>query len=153
MIVFDLACHPVGHCFEGWFGSSEDFAAQQSRGLVSCPECGSTDVTKAPMAPSVGRKGNQLSISPPIQAVSGGAPSTEAVRLMQALHAMQTKVLQDSRWVGDGFAEHSRAMHYGERETESIHGEATLQEARELLEEGIEIAPLPFPVAPPGTNN
>ena len=59
MIVFDLACS-AGHRFEGWFGSSQDFAAQQDRGLVECPQCGCARITKAPMAPAVARKGNQL---------------------------------------------------------------------------------------------
>lgn len=155
MIVFDLECRANGHRFEGWFGSSEDFAAQQERGLVSCPQCGSADVAKAPMAPNVGRKGNQLAPvqAPAQQPMSKGAMPPEAIRMMQALAAMQAEALKSSRWVGDRFAEESRAMHYGEREVETIHGQATLEEAKALYEEGIEVAPLPFPVAPPGETN
>lgn len=155
MIVFDLECRASGHRFEGWFGSSEDFASQQERGLVACPHCGSGDIVKAPMAPKVGRKGNQLETASPAkpQAVQGGKLPPEALKIMQALAVMQAEALKHSRWVGENFAEESRAMHYGEREAESIHGQATLEEAQELLEEGIAVAPLPFPVAPPGKAN
>ena len=167
MITFDLHCRAAGHRFEGWFGSSDDYARQQERGLVSCPQCGSVDVVKAPMAPNVARKGNQLTLPPvassPIasgtavpvqsQAMSKGAIPPEALKVMQAMAMMQTKALEKSHWVGDRFAEKSRAMHYGESEPEAIHGQATVKEAIELLEEGIEVAPLPFPVAPPGEAN
>ena len=162
MIVFDLECRAGGHRFEGWFGSSDDFADQQDRGLLMCPECGSAEVVKAPMAPKLARKGNQLPSGPKAparpqpmspQPMSRGAMPPEAVKMMRALHAMQTEALKDSRWVGDRFAEQSRAMHYGERDVETIHGEATLEEATALYEEGIEVAPLPFPVAPPGEAN
>ena len=156
MIVYDLECRTSGHRFEGWFSSSEDFAAQAARGLVTCPHCGSHDVAKAVMAPNVGRKGNQLRPSPggDRQAMSKGAPlPPEAVKMMQKLAALQAEALKESRWVGDSFADDARAMHYGERDLESIHGQATLQEAKELLEEGISVAPLPFPVAPPGKAN
>lgn len=156
MIVFDLECRAGGHRFEGWFGSSEDYAAQSERGLVACPQCGSVDVAKAPMTPNIGRKGNQLAAAPaatPPVAVSSDAMPPEAARMMQALAEMQAKVLANSRWVGEKFADQSRAMHYGERDAEPIHGQATLAEARDLLEEGIAVAPLPFPVAPPGEAN
>jgi len=159
MIVFDLECRAGGHRFEGWFGSSEDYAQQQQRGLVSCPECGSCAIDKAPMSPNITRKGNQLpaAVSAPAaqkpQAMSKGAMPPEAVRMMQALARMQARALEKSRWVGESFADETRAMHYGERDAEAIHGQATLEEARELLEEGIDVAPLPFPVAPPGEAN
>lgn len=155
MIVFDLECRLAGHRFEGWFASSDDFARQQESGLVTCPGCGSADVIKAPMAPSVSRKGNQADSpsAPPSRAVANATLPPEAVKMMNALAKMQAEALKQSRWVGDGFAEQSRAMHYGERDAESIHGETTLAEARELLEEGIEIAPLPFPVAAPDETN
>ncbi len=160
MITFDLECRLGGHRFEGWFGSSGDYACQQERGLVACPECGSADIIKAPMAPNIARKGNQLAQLPaPVEApakqqpMSMGAMPPEAVKMMQALASMQAKALEQSRWVGESFADETRAMHYGEREAQAIHGQATLEEAMELLEEGIEVAPLPFPVAPPGEAN
>jgi hypothetical protein len=156
MIVFDLECRSGGHRFEGWFGSSEDFASQQGRGLVSCPECGSVDVGKAVMAPKVGRKGNQGGEVVPAQRESvsnGPALPPEAVKMMKKLANMQAEALKESKWVGDKFADDARAMHYGEREMENIHGQATLAEAKELHDEGIEVAPLPFPVTPPGKAN
>lgn len=156
MIVFDLECRTGGHRFEGWFGSSEDFASQQDRGLVTCPECGSYDVGKAVMAPNVGRKGNQAGAQLPAQreTVSNGPPMPpEAVKMMKKLAKMQAEALKDSKWVGEKFAEDARAMHYGERDAESIHGQATLEEAKELHEEGIAVSPLPFPVAPPEKSN
>jgi hypothetical protein len=155
VIVFDLECRLARHRFEGWFGSSDDFAQQQQRGLVSCPQCGSGDVVKALMAPSIGRKGNQITAAPgaDAQPMSGGKLSPEALTMMQAMASMQAEALKDSRWVGNGFAEQSRAMHYGEKDRESIHGEASREQAKALIEEGIDVAPLPFPVAPPEKAN
>ena len=155
MIVYELACRPSGHSFEGWFGSSSDFDAQQERGLVACPECGSCDIDKAPMAPNLARKGNQLSapIKSETAPVAGGRLPPQAVATMQAMAAMQAEALKQSRWVGGEFAEVSREIHYGEREAETIHGQATAEQARDLVEEGITIAPLPFPVAPPDEAN
>ena len=156
MIVFDLECRVGGHRFEGWFGSSDDFAHQQDRGLVTCPECGSFDVGKAVMAPNVGRKGNRGGAARPPhhEVVSNGPPlPPEAVKMMKKLAKMQAEALRESKWVGDKFADDARAMHYGERDQESIHGQATLGEAKALHEEGIAVSPLPFPVAPPGKAN
>jgi hypothetical protein len=148
VIVFDLAC-PGGHRFEGWFASSEDYAGQRERGLVTCPHCGSAEVGKAPMAPAVPRKGNQLAAVKAAQSVVGGTLSPGAHAVMAKLAELQAQALKQSRWVGKDFAEHSREMHYGERDTETIHGQATLEEAKGLLEEGIAVMPLPFPIAPP----
>ena len=158
MIVFDLECRSGGHRFEGWFGSSDDYAHQQERGLVSCPECGSAAIGKAVMAPAVGRKGSQQGGESRFPAAPGAmtnGPSLppEAVKMMQKLASMQAEALKQSRWVGESFTEDARAMHYGEREQESIHGQATLAQAKELAEEGIPVAPLPFPVTPPDKAN
>jgi hypothetical protein len=169
MIVFDLLCDE-GHRFEGWFGSSAEFERQQGAGFVACPQCGSVSVGKAVMAPAIGRKGNQLpaaapqSAQPTATAVAKPVPMTpvpmtrtplppEAVQMMRALAQMQTKALEQSRWVGGSFAEDARAMHYGERDHETIHGQATAEEATALIEEGIAVMPLPFPVVPPGEAN
>ena len=150
MIVFDLSCQ-AGHRFEGWFGSSQDFAGQQARGLVTCPECGSPEVDKAPMAPAVPRKGNRQQPAPQHhkQAMTRGPMPPEVAEALQKLAEAQAKALKASKWVGESFAEQSRAMHYGERPPETIHGQATPEEAIELFEEGVPVAPLPFPVAPP----
>ncbi len=170
MIVFDLECRALGHRFEGWFGSSDDFTVQQQRGLVGCPQCGSPDVIKAPMAPNIGRKGNQISAAPaesrpsppasvaspvsaPVVPMSAGTLPPEAMKLMQAMAKLQAEALKQSRWVGDKFADSARAMHYGESDVEAIHGQTTIEEAQDLLDEGIEVAPLPFPVAVPDQTN
>ncbi|WAT18430.1 DUF1178 family protein [Aurantiacibacter sp. MUD11] len=154
MIVFDLSCDN-GHRFEGWFGSSEDFVSQKERGLVSCPQCGSDAVSKAPMAPAVGKKGNQQPAMPNAKGknVSNAPMTPEVAEALEQLAKAQAKALENSTWVGKDFAEQSRAMHYGEREHEAIHGEASLEEARELLDEGVPVAPLPLPVAPPDDVN
>jgi hypothetical protein len=153
MIVFDLHCDH-GHRFEGWFGSSGDFDTQQDRGLVVCPECGSAVVGKAPMAPAVPRKGNRVEQADRRTApMTSGEIPAEVRKAMKALAEAQKKALAQSKWVGDGFAEESRAMHYGEKDLEAIHGKATLKEAKELLDEGIEVAPLPFPIAEPDKLN
>lgn len=152
MIVFDLSC-PAGHRFEGWFGSSVDYANQHDRGLVTCPQCGSAEVVKAPMAPAVPRKGNQVVATGPAQPVLGGSLPSEAKVMLTKLAQLQSDALKQSRWVGKDFAEQSRAMHYGEREVETIHGQTTPDQATELVEEGIAVMPLPFPVAPPDDLN
>lgn len=150
MIVFDLSCDG-GHRFEGWFASSEDFASQHGGGLVNCPQCGSAVVEKAPMAPSVPRKGNQQAAVRPDdkKTMARGPMPPEVAEALRHLAQAQARALAGSQWVGDRFAEQSRAMHYGDRDPETIHGQATLEEAQELFEEGIPVAPLPFPVAPP----
>ena len=151
MIVFDLSC-AGGHRFEGWFGSSADYDDQQARGLVACPHCGSADVAKAPMAPAVPAKGNTRQDVLPPQAAQPMANTPMPPQVQQALAALakaQAEALKKSTWVGDKFADESRAMHYGERDEAPIHGQATLAEAKALIEEGVPVAPLPFPVAPP----
>jgi hypothetical protein len=150
MIVYDLCC-AAGHRFEGWFGSSADYDAQHERGLVACPQCGSAAVDKAPMAPAVPMKGNrQVERKQP---VAGGTLPREAAAMLRDLAEMQAEALKASTWVGEAFAEQSRAIHYGEREPEAIHGQASADDARELAEEGIAIAPLLFPVAAPDELN
>ena len=171
MIVFDLECSggecPGGaHRFEGWFKSSEDFASQQDRGLVACPRCGSADVAKAPMAPRLARKGNQaVAIRPANPSPASETPAAksevmaspslppEAVAALHALAKIQAEAIKTSRWVGDKFADHSRAMHYGDADHTAIHGQATREEARDLLDEGIMVAPLLIPIAPPDEIN
>lgn len=150
MIVFDLSC-AEGHRFEGWFASSKAFADQQARGLVGCPQCGSGEVVKAPMAPAVPAKRNSRHDATP-QPVANRLPP-EVRKAMHALAQAQARALENSTWVGDAFAEQSRAMHYGERDHASIYGKATPDEAQSLAEEGIPVAPLPFPLTPPDELN
>lgn len=143
MIIFDLKCAPQGHVFEAWFGSSEEYEAQRARGLVSCPLCGSGEIDKAPMAPAVGAKGNQA---------DGPAPA-QMKALLGAMADAQKKLLETSEHVGPRFADEARAIHLGEAEARAIHGQATAQQADELREEGVPVAPLPFPVIPPDETN
>ncbi|NBB25384.1 DUF1178 family protein [Porphyrobacter sp. SLTP] len=151
MIVFDLSCHE-GHRFEGWFASSTDYADQQARGLLACPFCGSAEVSKAPMAPAVPAKGNaRQEVLPPEapRQVANTPMPPEVQKALTALAKAQAAALKNSTWVGDKFAEETRKMHYGERDEAPIHGQASLAEAKALIEEGVRVAPLPFPVAPP----
>lgn len=128
MIVFDLQCRDGCETFEAWFRSNADFEEQSGRGLVQCPFCFSANIAKAPMAPSVPRKQNNG---------------------IARLAAAQADMLRHSRWVGDAFAETARAIHGGEIAPEQVHGNATLEQARLLVDEGVPVAPLPFPVPPP----
>jgi hypothetical protein len=152
MIVFDLHC-TSGHRFEGWFGSSSDFTDQQARGLLACPSCGSAEVSKAPMAPAVPAKGNvRQEVLPPETAQQQLANTPLPPKVQKALKALakaQADALKNSTWVGDKFAEETRKMHYGERDEALIHGQASLAEAKSLIDEGVPVASLPFPVAPP----
>jgi hypothetical protein len=162
MIAFDLICSG-GHRFEGWFASSSDFDAQQSNGLLICPVCDDLIVRKALSVPNVGRKGNQAIVAPasapvPAEPVSGeviNAPSLPPAMLevMQKLAEAQSEMLKESHWVGREFAETARAIHYGEEADRLIHGETSQDEAEALADEGIAIAPLPFPVIPPTAKN
>ncbi|KQM13028.1 DUF1178 family protein [Novosphingobium sp. Leaf2] len=169
MIVYDLQCQDALHRFEGWFKSSDDFVRQQERGLVTCPHCGAADVAKAVQAPRLARKGNQLGAPQrstrdkatgaapgdpmPSTPVANAPLPPQAVEMIKVLATLQAKVLQSSRYVGERFVDDARAMHYGEREAEAIHGQATIAEAQELLEEGIAVAPLPLPIVPPDQAN
>lgn len=159
MIVFDLRCGAHGHPFEAWFGSSADYDDQQARGLIACPLCGGTDVMKAPMAPAVPAKGNRqaggahpVAMVPDSQAAA--APDMAKMKaVMERLAAAQRDALKDSQWVGRDFADTARAIHYGEQDAARIHGEVAPDEARALIEEGVPVAPLPFPVIPPKAQN
>ncbi|MFZ9396421.1 MAG: DUF1178 family protein [Erythrobacter sp.] len=154
MIVYDLICDQ-GHRFEGWFGSSADFAQQHERELVSCPSCASVEVTKAPMAPAVPAKSNTREDAPrpARQQVASQTMPPEVQQALAKLAEAQARALKQSTWVGDKFADVSRKMHYGEADEKPIHGRASLDEAKGLVEEGISVAPLPFPVAPPDELN
>lgn len=156
MIVFDLSCDK-GHRFEGWFGSSADYEDQRARGLLVCPACGSGDVNKAPMAPAVPAKGNSrqevLPPAEPAQLMANAPMPPQVQKALAALAKAQAEALKGSTWVGDKFAEETRKMHYGERDEAPIHGQASLAEAKALIEEGVPVAPLPFPVAPPDKLN
>ncbi len=141
MIVFDLRCARDGHVFEAWFASSAAFDDQKARGLLACPSCGTDEIEKAMMAPNVAPKGNR------------GVARAEAKALLAKLATAQARALAGSRWVGGEFAAEARAMHAGDKPDAPIHGQASVAEARQLVEEGVPIAPLPLPVTPPETVN
>lgn len=137
MIRFSLVCDK-DHEFEAWFRSNDDFDTQSRRGFVECPACGSKKVGKALMAPSVstGRKKEQI-------ALAMGEAQKQA---LAQLKAMAAKVRESADYVGDKFAEEARKIHFGESEARGIYGEATLDEARSLAEDGVEFMPIPvFP--------
>lgn len=131
MIVFDLQCGDCADVFEAWFRSGADFEDQARRGLVQCPVCQSARVVKAPMAPRVPRK------------------SGDALSPLAKLAAVQAKILENSEWVGDRFAEEARAIHVGDSQSRAVHGNATAAEAKSLIDDGVPVAPLPLPVVPP----
>jgi hypothetical protein len=156
MIVFDLQCEQK-HVFEIWFGSTSDYEDQRARKLVSCPYCGSTTVEKALMAPRLSKKSNQQLVPVVSQeptAQSQSAPTPEQVKqALQALAAAQAKALEGSSYVGMRFVDEARAMHDGEIDQRPIHGHASPDEAKALIEEGVAVAPLPFPILPPDSVN
>lgn len=142
MIRYTLICDR-DHEFDGWFASSDGFDAQVAAGEVLCPHCGTDRVTKGLMAPNIA-KGRANAIETPPQAAL-------AQKMSMMMLALKKHVEENCDYVGDAFAEEARRIHYGETEHRDIYGEATLDEARELIEEGVEVAPLP--VVPPRSAN
>lgn len=151
MIVFDLKCEAGGHVFEAWFADSKAFEEQKSRGLLTCPICGDHNIGKAAMAAAVPRKGNAGSDNTVAAAANVDDGQTKA--MLSALAAAQEKLLQGSQWVGRQFDSQARAMDAGEIEKTTIHGEVTREEAKALVEDGIAVSPLPFPIVPPEKRN
>jgi hypothetical protein len=156
MKVLDLQCEHQ-HEFEGWFGSEDDFQSQLSRHLVECPVCASHQVVKRLSAPRLNLSGAR-ELAPPAPAQhaegkSGSAPDLVAhdtpdpARLQAAWLKMVRHVMANTVDVGDKFAEEARKIHYGETAERQIRGQASAQETRELLEEGIAVMPLPIPEA------
>ena len=142
MIRYALACDQH-HSFEAWFGSSGDFDDQQARGLVDCPLCGSKAVHKQIMAPAVAgtkRKGRD----------DAPAQGQNHAMMMEAMSRIRRHVEETFDDVGDAFATEARAIHEGRSEDRGIYGQATGKEVRELVEDGVPIAPLP-PEAPKKT--
>jgi len=133
MIRYALVCEHE-HGFEGWFGSSADYEDQQARGLVDCPACGSKAVRKQIMAPAVA--GTKRSVR------EGGGPPTQAM-MMEAMGRIRRHVEDTFDDVGDSFAREARAIHEGRAEERGIYGQATSQEVRDLVEDGVPIAPMP----------
>ena len=155
MIRYSLICERK-HDFEIWFKNSADYDKQADRGLVTCPACGSAEVEKALMAPALGR-GTKKDVHVP---VAESAPTAEAPvpvenktpvamispqehEFRAKLKELREHLTKNADNVGAKFPEEARKMHYGESEHRSIYGEASPQEAKELLDEGVELHPLP----------
>ncbi len=156
MIRYSLACERR-HTFEIWFKNSADYDKQSRRGLVTCPECGSAKVEKALMAPALGRGAKKKAKpsppestppSEPAAAAEGKSPvvmmSPQEKEFRTKLKELRDHLTKNAENVGGRFPEEARKMHYGEQEHRSIYGEASPQEAKELLEEGVELHPLPI---------
>ena len=171
MKVLDLQC-ALGHSFEGWFGSQSDYDTQRERGMVTCPVCNDSDITKklsAPRlnlghglapdptpsqgAPATGAGAGGLAGTPSARAVevSPSAPNLPDVapetlqQLQAAMVKMVRHVMANTEDVGTQFAEEARKIHYGEREERNIRGQATREETEALIDEGIDVMPLPVP--------
>lgn len=137
MILFDLKCEQ-DHVFEAWFKDSKTFEAQAAAGEVPCPVCGNTKVEKALMAPRVAtRKGGSLRSD-------DGAMAERMERVTHALYEMRRHVEDNCDYVGEKFPEEARRIHYGEAASRSIYGEATPEEAEELIDEGVEFQRIPW---------
>jgi hypothetical protein len=137
LIRFSLICDH-DHEFEAWFRSNDDFDTQKKRGFVDCPTCGSSKVEKALMAPAVstGRKKEKIAL----------AMNEMQKKAMAEMKALSEKIRENADYVGDKFAEEARKIHFGEADARGIYGEATLEEAKSLAEDGVGFMPIPvFP--------
>lgn len=161
MILYRLCCASE-HEFESWFRDSAAYDGQRARGLVTCPVCGSAEVEKALMAPALGRAARKFAAEaaaaetqaasseagPPPDASSSAVQPVALVsgkeqQLRAMLRAVRAHVIAHSDDVGDAFATLARRMHEGEEEKRAIRGEATPEEVRALIEDEIEVLPLP----------
>ena len=153
MKVLDLLC-AHGHGFEGWFGSEDDFQNQLARGLVQCPMCASADIRKALSAPRLNlrsRRNGGVADHPPAASDPVPPAGREATlasvpaELQAAWLQLSRKIVANTEDVGTRFAQEARRMHHGEIEERGIRGQATAQEAAQLLDEGIAVLPLALP--------
>jgi len=135
VIRFSLICERE-HEFEGWFRSNDDFETQKKRGFVDCPTCGSRKVDKALMAPAISTGAKQEKI-----ALAMGEAQRQA---LAQLRALSRKIRENADYVGDRFAEEARKIHFGESEPRGIYGEATSEEVRGLIEDGVDFMPIPM---------
>jgi hypothetical protein len=145
MIRYALRCS-AGHAFESWFRSAEAFETLRAGGHVSCPVCGATEVDKALMAPQV-RPARKAAAVAQAEAPAPEAPGPLAAPQSPreaALAELRRRIEERSEYVGLGFAAEARRIHAGDAPERPIHGEARIEEARALLDEGVPVAPLPF---------
>jgi len=155
MIRYALRCER-GHTFESWFQNSSAFDAQVKRKLVSCPACDSVKIEKAIMAPRVvAKKGRQRAEPAPVPTTPAPAPAESPAatptpllmaqerELRAKLKELRDHIVKNADNVGERFPNEARKMHYGDIEHRPIYGEASPEEARELIDEGIDVSPLP----------
>lgn len=145
MVIYNLVCKKK-HAFEGWFPSFEDFQKQAEKKLISCPACGTTKVEKMPHACAVHVKKEQPAPPAKKRAVEAPAePRLSPVEFKEMLIRVHHYVKENFEDVGSRFAQEARQIHKGETAERPIHGTATLQEAKDLAEEGVPFLPLPKP--------
>lgn len=153
MIRYALRCDR-DHDFESWFQSSSAYDSQVKRKLVTCPICGSAKVDKAIMAPRIAGKKGLGRATPPPEAAAATTPEAtpsgptsllmaQERELRAKLRELRDHIVKNADNVGDRFANEARAMHYGDKEHRPIYGEASPDEAKSLIDEGIEVSPLP----------
>jgi hypothetical protein len=151
MIRYSLRCER-GHAFESWFQSSSAYESQEKRKLVTCPACGTAKVERAIMAPQiVSKKGRETAVTAPAAPADATAPTSTSTPLLMAqerelrakLKELRDHIVKNADNVGERFPNEARKMHYGDIEHRPIYGEASPDEARALIEEGVEVSPLP----------
>jgi hypothetical protein len=147
MIRYTLRCDR-GHAFESWFQSSSAYESQEKRKLVNCPACGSAKVERAIMAPQiVSKKGRGAAVPAPVADVT--APASTPLMMAQErelrakLKELRDHIVKNADNVGERFPNEARKMHYGDIEHRPIYGEASPDEARALIDEGVEVSSLP----------
>jgi hypothetical protein len=144
MIVYELRC-TAGHGFEAWFRNSDTYDQQHAAHQISCPVCGTDDVSKAPMAPRIAKSRGEPVPVQNTPAPSQGHFNPEQMRMvMSKIAELNQHIAETCDYVGKNFAEEARKIHYGEVEHHEIYGEATQDEASELREEGIAVASVPW---------
>ena len=152
MIVYELRCG-AGHGFEAWFRNSDAYDQQHGAHQITCPLCGDGDVSKAPMAPRIGRSNRDMRKSEqesrrepaPVGHGSDGHINPEQLRIvMGKIAELNQHIASTCDYVGEAFPEEARKIHYGETEHREIYGQASPSEAAELREEGITVATVPW---------
>ena len=142
MILFSLVCDN-DHAFESWFASNESYDFQIARGLVACPNCNSEKVTKAVMAPAVARKDRSSAEKPAAMKQDVALIGAKSAGLRQMARELHEKLVDATEDVGAAFPAEARKIHAGDAPERAIRGQASLEEARDLLEEGVSILPMP----------
>jgi hypothetical protein len=149
MIRYNLRCER-GHAFESWFQSSQAYETQEKRKLVNCPSCGSARVERAIMAPRiVSKKSRERTLPAAAAAAEATTPASTPLMMAQdhelraKLRELRDHIVKNADNVGERFPVEARKMHYGDIEHRPIYGEASPEEARSLIDEGVEVSPLP----------